>query len=36
MLGQGLDTFFYKRNPSMDFGELMQSNSEESEALTCF
>ena len=36
MLGQGLDTFFYKRNPSMALSEPMQSNSEEFETLTCF
>ena len=36
VLEQGLDTFFYKRDPSMDFGELMQSNSEEFETLACF
>ena len=36
MLEQGLNTFFYKSNPSMGFSELMQSNSEEFETLTCF
>ena len=35
-LEQGLDTFFYKRNPSMGFDELMQSNSEQFKTLTCF
>ena len=36
ILERGLDTFFYKRNPSIDFGELMQTNSEEFEGLTSF
>ena len=36
LLEQGLDTFFYKRNPSMGFGELMQSNTDEFETLGCF
>ena len=36
VLAQGLDTFFYKRNPSMGFGELMQSNSDEFDTLSCF
>ena len=36
LLEQGLDTFFYKRNPSIGFGELMQSNSDELDTMHSF
>ena len=35
-LEQGLDTFFYKRNPSIGFSELMQSNVDEFDTLCSF